>query len=63
MLIIIPNINQYARCQMILFNLVIFSSDKHSFMEQQNHGKILVIALYAFKAQNTDEVNHSFLHF
>jgi hypothetical protein len=28
-------------------------------MEQQNtNGKILVSALYAFKAQNTDEVNH-----
>jgi hypothetical protein len=30
-------------------------------MEQQNNnGKILVHALYAFKAQNTDEVNHFF---
>lgn len=31
-------------------------------MEQQSHsGKLLVTALYAFKAQNTDEVNQCFL--
>jgi hypothetical protein len=37
----------------------IFLSDKYFRMEQltTNHGKILLNALYTFKAQNTDEVN------
>lgn len=34
-------------------------------MEQQNitNGKMIVNALYAFKAQNTDEVNFDFFFF
>jgi hypothetical protein len=41
-----------------------FFSDKYFSMEQQNNtGQILVNAIYAFKAQNTDEVNQFDLFF